>query len=107
MKDLLLAVLEFGPVFELLVMIAESPVTVFGVLAVATLTAIGVGVALDRAGARVPLPEIGAVTSAAVVLLSGTLLFVEPADREPLAADESADADMSSDSTNGSRQTDR
>lgn len=56
MKDLLLAVLEFGLVFDVLVMIADSPFGVFGALAVATLTAIGVGVAADRAGRPVAGP---------------------------------------------------
>lgn len=107
MKDLLLAVLEFGPVFDVLVAIAHSPVGVFSALAVATLTAIVVGVAVDRAGFRGPLPEIAVVFSAAVLLLIGAMLYVEPVDREPVAAEEPPGAEVSSDSTDRLQQADR
>lgn len=107
MKDLLLAVLEFGPVFDVLVAIAHSPVGVFSALAVATLTAIVVGMAVDRAGFRGPLPEIAAVFSAAALLLIGAMLFVEPVDREPVAADERPDPGVSSDTTHRLPEADR
>ena len=107
MKDLLLAVLEFGPVFDVLVTIAESPIGVFGALAVATLTAIGVGIAANRAGLRGPLPEIAAVASAAALLLIAAVLFVEPVDRGSVAAGERPDAEVSSDSTDRLQQADR
>lgn len=107
MKDILLAFLELGPVFDVLVMIAESPVGVFVALTVATLTAIGVGVAADRAGLEGPLPEVAAVISAAGLLLIGTVLFVEPVDREPVAAEEPRGADVTSDTTHRLHPADR
>ena len=107
MKDVLLAVLEFGPVFDVLVTIAESPYAVFAALAVATLTAIGVGVAADRAGLRGPLPDLAAVASAAALLLIGAVLFVEPVDRASVAAEEPPGAEASSDTTHRLRQADR
>lgn len=107
MKDILLAILEFGPVYDVLVMIAESPYEVFGALGVATLTAIGVGVVVDRAGLKAPLPEIAGVTSATVLLLIGTVLFVDPADRASVAAEEPPGAEVSSDSTDRLREADR
>lgn len=107
MKDILLAVLEFGPVFDVLVTIAESPYGAFGALAAATLTAVGVGIVADRAGLGGPLPEIAAVASAAAVLLIGALLFVEPADRGGAAAGELPGAGASSDTTYRLDQADR
>lgn len=107
MKDLLLAVLEFGPVFDVLVTIAEAPYGVFAALAVATLAAIGAGVAVDRAGLRAPLPEVAAVTSAAAVLLVGAVLFVEPADRGSVAAEEPPGAEVRSDTADRRQRTDR
>ena len=107
MKDLLLAVLEFGPVFDVLVTIAESPYGVFGALAAATLTAIGVGGVVDRAGPGGPLPEIAGVTSAALVLLIAAVLFVEPVDRGAVGTEEPPGAEVSSDSTDRLQQADR
>lgn len=107
MKEILAAVLEFGPVFDVLVMIADSPYGAFGALAFATLTAIGVGFAVDRAGGRGPLPEVAAVTSAAVLLLIGAVLFVEPADRPPVAAEDPPGAGASPDSSYRLQPADR
>lgn len=107
MRDILLAVLEFGPVFDVLVTIAETPYGALAALAAAALTAVGVGVVADRAGLGGALPEIAAVTSAAALLLIGALLFVEPADRGSAAAGELPGAGVSSDTTYRLDQADR